>query len=167
MNAQPALEFHWLSPLGLSVALFLLYGAVYLLIGVLTPIMLNTGVGRQVTVSSVEKDNALLGGPTADLLEASPALAKLRTMLLTMIGGLLVTAGILVLTITWFGLRQGQGWALGALALAGVAVFPFWWLVFRPFGEAGIRVGLDWPPFMLVPTALLGPAIVLGWIGLR
>lgn len=31
------------------------------------------------------------------------------------------------------GLRQGQGWTLAALGLAGVAVFPFWWVVFRPF----------------------------------
>jgi hypothetical protein len=167
VNSPSTFSFQWLSPLGISVALFLLYGAVYLLIGALTPIMMNTEIGQQVTVSSTEKDDALLGGPLPALLRASPALAKLRTMLLSMIGGLLVTAGILVLTVTWFGLRQGQGWALAALALAGVAVFPFWWLVFRPFGEAGIRVGLDWPPFMLIPTVLLGPAMVLGWIGLR
>jgi hypothetical protein len=160
-------DFHWLSPLGISVALFLLYGAVYFLIGALAPVMQNTAIGRQATISNPAKDSALLGSATPDLLQASPALLKLRTMLLNMIGGLLVTAGILVLAVTWFGLRQGQGWALGTLALAGLAVFPFWWLVFRPFGEAGIRVGLDWPPFMLVPTVLLGPAIVLGWIGLR
>jgi hypothetical protein len=160
-------DFHWLSPLGISVALFLLYGAVYILIGALAPVMQNTAIGRQATISSAVKDTALLGGPTPDLLQASPALAKLRTMLLNMIGGLLVTAGILVLAVAWFGLRQGQGWALAALALAGLAVFPFWWLVFQPFAQAGIRVGLDWPPFMLVPTVLLGPAVVLGWIGLH
>ena len=159
--------FHWFSPLGISVALFILYGLVHLLIGTLTPVMINTEIGRQVTVSSVAKDNALLGGSTSDLLPASPALDKLRAMLLTMVGGLLVAAGILELALTWFGLRQGQVWALGVLALAGLALLPFWWLVFRPFAQAGIRVGLDWPPFMLIPTVLLGPAIVLGWVGLR
>jgi hypothetical protein len=126
MDIQPTFSFQWLSPLGISVTLFILYGLFYLFIGTLTPIMQNTSAGRQVTVSSLAKDSALLGAPTADLLQTD-----------------------------------------SALALAGVAVFPFWWLVFRPFGEAGIRVGLDWPPFMLVPTVLLGPALVLGWVGLR
>jgi len=167
VSTQPAYTFVWLSPLGISVVLFLLYGGFYILIGTLAPIMMNTETGRQVTVSSQAKDTALLGRPTADLLQASPPLATLRTILLSMIGGLLVTAGILEMAVTWFGLRQGQGWALGALALAGAAVFPFWWLVFKPFRDAGIQVGLDWPPFMLIPTILLGPALVLAWIGLR
>lgn len=39
MATQPTFEFQWLSPLGLSVILFLLYGAVYLVIGALTPFM--------------------------------------------------------------------------------------------------------------------------------
>ncbi len=167
MNIQPTFEFHWLSPLGIGVVLFLCYGAFYIFIGALTPIMADTEMGRQVTVSSVEKDNALLGGPLPELLQSSPALAKMRTMLLNMVGGLLVAAGILVLAVTWFGLRQGQTWALATLGLAGIVVFPFWWFVFRPFAEAGINVGFDMPPFILIPSLLLVPAIVLGWIGLR
>lgn len=167
MNAQPAFEFRWLSPLGISVALFLFYGAFYIFIGALTPVMMNTEVGRQVTVSSVEKDNALLGGPLPELMQSDPALAKMRTMLMNMVGGLLVAAGILVIAVTWFGLRQGQMWALVTLALVSIVVLPFWWLVFRPFAEAGITVGLALPPFMLVPGLLLLPAAVLGWIGLR
>ena len=167
MSTQPAFDFHWLSPLGISVALFLFYGAFYIFIGALTPVMMNTEVGRQVTISSVENDNALLGGQTSDLLQASPPLAKMRTMLLNIVGGLLVAAGVLVIAVTWFGLRQGQMWALVTLALAGVVVLPFWWLVFRPFAEAGITVGLALPPFILIPGLLLIPAAVLGWIGLR
>jgi len=167
MTTPTALDFRWLSPLGISVVLFLIYGAFYVFIGALTPIMQNTDIGRQATISSPEKDSALLGGQLPGLLQASPALAKMRTMLLNTIGGLLVAAGLLVLAVTWFGLRQRQTWALATLGLAGVAVFPFWWLVFRPFAEAGISVGLDLPPFMLVPSMLLMPAVVLGWIGLR
>lgn len=167
MNATSAFDFHWLSPLGISVALFLFYGAFYIFIGVLTPVMADTEMGRQVTISSPEKDNALLGGRTSDLLQANPAMAKLRSMLLNIVGGLLVAAGSLVIAVTWFSLRQGQLWALVALALAGVVVLPFWWLVFRPFAEAGIRVGLALPPFMLIPGVLLMPAVVIGWIGLR
>lgn len=47
-------DFRWLSPLGISVALFLFYGAFYIFIGALTPAMMNTQAGRQVTVSSKE-----------------------------------------------------------------------------------------------------------------
>lgn len=167
MNAQSTLEFQWLSPLGISVALFLFYGASYVFIGALTPVMSNTEMGRQVTVSTAEKDSALLGGPLPNLLAASPALSTLRTMLLNIIGGLLVAAGILVIGVTWFGLREGKLWALLTLALAGLAVLPFWWLVLHPFSDAGIQVGLDLPPFILVPGLLLLPAVFFGWIGLR
>ncbi len=167
MTSQLMLEFRWLSPLGISVALFMIYGAFYVLIGALTPVMMNTQIGQQVTFSSSKKDSVLLGGPLTELLQTSPALAKIRRMLLNVIGGLLVAAGILVMTVTWFGLKQAQVWALVALALAGVVVLPFWWLVFRPFAEAGIAVGLDLPPFMLLPGILLAPATVFGWIGLR
>jgi hypothetical protein len=167
MNVQSTFQFQWQSPLGIGAALFLVYGAFYIFIGALTPFVSDTNTGRQVTVSSVERDNALLGGRTPDLLQASPALAKMRFMLLNMIGGLLVAAGLLILAVTWFGLRQGQIWALVTLALAGSVVLPFWWLVFRPFREAGINVGLDLPPFILIPGLLLVPASLLGIIGLR
>ena len=89
MNAPLSANFHWLSPLSGSVALFLLYGAVYVLIGTLAQVMQNTVIGRRGTISSPAKDAALLGQATPDLLRASPALDKLRTMLLNMIGGLL------------------------------------------------------------------------------
>ena len=137
MSTTSAFDFHWLSLLGVSVALFLFYGAFYIFIGALTPIPADTEMGRQVTVSSPEKDNALLGGRTPDLLQASPALAKMRAMLLNIVGGLLFAAGILVIAVTWFGLRQGQMWALVTLALAGVAVLPFWWFVFRTIRRGG------------------------------
>ncbi len=149
------------------MVLFILYGVVYVLIGALTPIVQNTDAGRAVTISSEEKDGALFGGPLPDLLKASPGLAKMRSMLLNIIGGLLVAAGLMVLALAWFGLRQGQTWALATLSLAGIVVLPFWVLVFRPFAEAGISISLNFPPFMLVPALLVGPAIILGWLGMR
>ena len=43
-----------------------------------------------------------------------------------------------------------------------------WYLVFRPYFAAGVSLTLgDLPPFMLVPGALLVPAIAFGWLGLR
>ena len=61
MSTTSAFDFNWLSPLGISVALFLFYGAFYIFIGALTPILADTKMGRQVTITSSEKDNALLG----------------------------------------------------------------------------------------------------------
>jgi hypothetical protein len=79
-----------------------------------------------------------------------------------------VAAGILVVAMAVFALRDGERWALVSLALAGVAVLPFWVLVFRPYVAAGAALSLaDLPPFMWVPAALLVPASLLGWIGTR
>jgi hypothetical protein len=47
-------------------------------------------------------------------------------------------------------------------------MFPFWVLVFRPYLAAGAPLGLfDVLPWIGMSGALLVPATVLGWIGLR
>jgi hypothetical protein len=147
--------------------LFVLYGTVWLLIGVLTPFLHDTAAGRTMLFVSPRTDAALFGADPTALL-ADPALSRLRSLIMIALGSMLAAAGILVIAIALFALRAGQGWALAALTLAGLVVLPFWFLVFRPYAAAGIAVGLgDLPPFMWVPTTLLVPAIVLGWIGLR
>ena len=161
-------DINWISASGISVALFLLCGAVYVLIGLLTPVLLNRGIGPPILIISNRTDAVVFGRDPKELLESDPALAMLRTILLTIIAGLLVTAGCLVIALAWFGLRGGQAWALAALTLAGIVVLPFWGLVLRPYIQAGVPLALgDLPPFMLVPTSLLLPAVILGWIGLR
>ncbi len=160
--------FQWASPLGFSVVLFILSGVLWVVIGVLTPLMLNAKIGGQALIITSRTDAVVFGGSPADLLQASPALAQLRTILLTIIGGLLVAAGSLFVALAWFGVRQGQTWALGSLTLAGIVVLPFWLLVLWPYFQKGAPIALiDVPPFMWVPAALLIPAAVMGWIGLR
>ncbi len=45
---------------------------------------------------------------------------------------------------------------------------PFWVLVFRPYLEAGVPLGLfSIPIWIWVPVGLLIPGTVLGWVGLR
>ena len=157
-----------MSALTIGVVLFLIYGTLYVLIGVLTPSLLNSGTGEQMLIVSPRSDAVVFGGKPADLLRADPQLAKLRTILLIIIAGLLVTAGILIIGVTWFALREGQPWALAVLAVAGLAVLPFWMLVFRPYVAAGAPLALgDLPPFMWVPSALIVPAIAASWLGLR
>lgn len=167
MNTQPTFDFQWLSPLGISVVLFLLYGLVYILIGVLTPLLLNRGIGPTILIVSPRTDSIVFGRSPAELLRDDPALFQLRTILLRIIGGLLFAAGCFHLALTWFGLRQGQPWALAALTVGGLAVLPYWYLALRPYFQPGVNLTLgDTPPFMWVPAALLLPAVVLGWIGL-
>lgn len=167
MPDQVAFDFRWLSPLGLSVALFLLYGGFYVFIGALTPALSDTEMGRQIGIISARTDRILFGDSPENLLRNDPALARARTIIFNMLGGVLVAAGILVMAVAWFGLRQGQAWALWTLCLAGVVVVPFWWLVFQPYFQAGAPLSFsDIPPFMKVPGVLLIPAFVSGWIGL-
>lgn len=157
----------WASPLGASTVLFVLYGTVWFLIGVLTPFLHDSTAGRTMLFVSPRADTALFGADPTSLL-ADPALSRLRSLLMIALASVLAAAGILVISIALFALREGHGWALAALTLAGLVVLPFWLLVFRPYAAAGIGLGLsDVPPFMWVPTALLVPALVLGWIGLR
>jgi hypothetical protein len=116
---------------------------------------------------SPRADTVLFGAAPIELL-TDPVLSRLRSLLLIALGGILVAAGILVLAMALFALRDGQRWAVIALAIAGVAVLPFWVLVFRPYVAAGASLSLgDIPPFMWVPATLLVPAAVLGWIGTR
>jgi hypothetical protein len=155
------------SPLGASTILFVLYGLVYLLIGGLTPLLHDRGIGPTMLFISPRADAVLFGAAPAELIN-DPALSRLRSLLLIALGGILVAAGILVIATAVFALRDGERWALFALALAGVAVLPFWVLVFRPYVAAGAPLSLgDFPPFMWVPAALLIPASVLGWMGTR
>ena len=165
---DPAESFRWGSALGISVVLFLICGAIYVLIGALTPMMYHRDVGTTVVITSSRADSLLFGSAPPDLLRGNRSLATFRSIAVNIIAGLLVAAGILIIAVAWFGLRGGQAWALGALVIAGMAVLPFWWVAFRPYGSAGIPLWLgDIPPFMTIPAALLVPAAILGWLGLR
>ncbi|HLA98659.1 MAG TPA: hypothetical protein VJL34_09400 [Anaerolineales bacterium] len=159
--------FRWLSPLGISVALFIAIGALWLLIGALTVPFHKRGAGAEYIFVSGRTDKAFFGQTPEDLLTSIPALSKLRTMLLTVIAGFLLLAGSLFIFVAWFGLRQGQAWALFSLAGGCLLALLLWALALRPYTVARIPLALgDLPPFMWVPAALILPAVILGWIGL-
>ena len=160
-----ATGFRWLSPLGVSVALFLLIGLLWLVIGILTPFLLNQEGGLIVTERT---DSAYFGGAPKDLLAADPGLGKLRTVLLMWLSGFLVAQGVAFLAITWFGLREGRVWALVTLAVAGIAAVVLWAVSLFPYYRAGVRFTLgDVPPFIWVPAFFVPPATILAWLGLR
>ena len=158
----------WTSPLGVSVALFLAYGTMHLVTGGAFALVAETDLNRHEIFFTPAADKALFGAPPADLLRDDRALVQLRSLTFLVIAAALVGLGIAELALTWYGLREGQGWALAALAVSGLAMFPFWLLVLRPYLAAGAPLGpFDMQPWIWMTGVLLVTGIVLGWIGLR
>jgi len=161
-------EFHWFSSLGISVILFLFCGIFYILIGVLTPFFLDSSIGKPGIIISYRTDKELFGDEPEKIMKENIQLENLRKIVLIMVAGLLVISGLSNISIAWFGLGYGHTWALIVLSIEGIVVLPFWWLVFKPYFEAGIKITIaDAPPFIWVPALLYIPAIILGWIGLK
>lgn len=153
---------------GLDVArgLFLAHGALWVVIGALTPLMRDSNVGTRTLIFSGPSDTRAFGVTPDELLRDRRVLL-LRGVLLDIVGGLLLAAGALVLATAWFGLGANERWAMAALTTIAIAAPLFWWKAARPYREAGTRIGLgDLPPFMWVPVVLDLPAIVLGWVDL-
>ena len=158
----------WTSPLGVGVALFLAYGALHLVTGGAFALVAETELNRHEIFFAPGPDQALFGAPPADLLRDEPALVRLRSLTFLVIGALLVGLAIVEVALTWYGLRAGSRWALIALVLSGLAMFPFWGLVFRPYLAAGATLGpFDVQPWIWMTGVLLVSAGILGWIGLR
>jgi len=158
----------WISPLGAGTLLYLIGAGMHLLIGVLTPPLVGRRYGvRSILFVSVRTDTELYGASPDAILRASETLTQLRHTLLLAIAGLLTGLGIVEIALAWFGVGGGHRWAVIALALSGGAMLPTWWLLFRPYRAAGIRLTLaDLPPFIWVPAGTLVPATILSWIGL-
>jgi hypothetical protein len=161
-------EFHWNSSLGISVILFLLYGLIYIVIGSLEPFMSQTSIGKTMIVISPRTDEKLFGDKPEKILAENNLMANLRKIIFNMLAAMLLVSGILIISIAWFGLKTGNIWALIVLSVAGIIVLPFWWLVFKPYFDAGIKITItDLPPFIWLPALLYLPAIILGWKGLK
>jgi len=61
--------------------------------------------------------NALGGVSRADLAVTNPAMLDYMDHLHIGLAGLLIGVGIAIATLAWYGVRQGQAWALGLVAL--------------------------------------------------
>lgn len=149
---------------GLDIArgLFLAHGALWILIGILAPIMRDSNIGTGIAFSG--RSDAPVFGDEPRALLADPRIRILRGIFIDMMAGLLVAAGILVAAVGWFALPST--WALVALTMVCAGVIPFWWLAARPLWRAGARITLaDAPPLMWVPFFLDIPALALGWVG--
>ena len=148
-----------------SRALFFIGGAFWLVIGVLTPLAMDRDIGRPALFVTEATDTELYGRPPEQILSSVPELATFRSVVLRAIAGLLVAAGLLVVGVAWFGLREPEAWALALLTLVALVVLPYWWITFGAYRTAGVSLPLtSVPPFMWVPGILMPVGAVLGWI---
>ena len=167
-QTSPTPEFQWASALGVSVVLFLLSGILHLLIGILTPLAVDSEFSRKILMISNRADSAFFGVEPSQLLQRTPELAKLRAALSPVIGGWLITIGILTITVTWFGLRNFQTWSLFTLAGCGLILAFFWMMTIRQYLQAGVHIPFaELPPIFWIPAVTLVPAAILGWIGIK
>ena len=120
MQTGTLLKFNWLTPLGISAGLFLLSGVLHFLIGALTPFLIDSEFGKKILFISNRTDTEYFGTEPTMLLQRNPEVAKIRTLLAGGMGAYIAVMGILVMAITWFGLRNQQMWALIVLALCGI-----------------------------------------------
>ncbi|MEP7004007.1 MAG: hypothetical protein ABI888_05645 [Chloroflexota bacterium] len=158
-----------MSPLGAAVALFLGWGALNLVIGMVAPIVIGAGsLPTNILVLSSRTDTAFFGQEPSVLVRDSPPLRELRIVLFYWLSATLVAFGLLVIAVTWFGLRSGEPWALPVLTACWLIVLVGFALLFKRYTDAGVSLSLaDLPPLFHYPAFLVTPAILLGWIGLR
>jgi hypothetical protein len=161
--------FSWASPLGVGVALLLGWGAINTAIGVLASIIDRGPVlVANFLVLSPRTDAAMFGGDPNALVREFPALLALQRVLVIWLSASLAAFGLLIISVTWFGLRRGEPWALPALAACWLLVLAGFGLLFKRYIDAGVTVSLgDLPPLFHYPAFLVTPGLILSWIGLR
>lgn len=160
--------FSWTSPLGAGVALFLGWGLINVVIGLLAPILGRGPLVADILVLSPRTDAAMFGGDPNALVREFPPLLALQRVLLVWLGVTLAAFGLLVIAVTWFGLRGSEPWALPVLAACWLLVLAGFAVLFKRYVDAGVTLSLsDLPPLFHYPAFLVTPAIVLSWIGLR
>ncbi|HKY88687.1 MAG TPA: hypothetical protein VJ141_01815 [Candidatus Limnocylindrales bacterium] len=168
MRAQPTYHVRWRSPLGVTVGLFLFWGALNAFLAIFVPASLHSG-GAGATgalVLTPEADAALLGRSLADIARDDARLnAYLVSFMDTMCAQMMAYA-IVHLGLTWFALRRGQTWALWFAGAGALATFVYFIPILFEFAR------FDAPTdgfvfFTAIPIALIVAATVLGWYGLR
>lgn len=165
--------FTWISPLGGAVILFLACSGVYALIAIAGLVVTHRyGVGRVPASPSIflsaDVEEPLLGRPTADLMADVPGLARILGLMMDAFLAMMLGFALLLGSIAWFGLMDGQTWALWAAVLGNTIMLGIYWgVAIGPFlREAGVGYLRLWHPYALVPSILVPVAAVLGWIGL-
>ena len=161
-------DFRWGSTLGISVVLFLAFGALNVLIGVLIPVFVRPDrLTSNILFTSTRPDTALFGASPEMLMAQDRPLGMLRYVMTLWLGGLFVGFGVLQVAGAWFGLRAGHTWALWSLTVADLAIAPFWGIILARYAQAGVVPNFGELPPLVTYLVLIPVAALLGWIGLR
>ena len=126
MNPQPAFNFQWLSPLGISVVLFLGYGALNAIVGVVIPFLHRKSHNPQPAVHIVDLGCALW-----------------------------LAFGIFQLGVVWFGLRERQAWAFWVIVAADIAQL-VGWIAYGVQSRDWYAPLFLYDAIFLIPAAVLG-----------
>ena len=172
MSTNPLSEFRWLSPLGVSVILFILQ-AVLTIVASLIVLTLNPRITT--TAYRVEGgfmlsgriDSLFFGKSIEQIIKDNPQLQEIDRYALYVRAGLWVAFGFFQIALAWFGMRQGQAWAFWTIVLSNIAALAGWLMVIHPVVQKRIPLGFDLPPVVLLLAGVILPiAGILGWIGL-
>ena len=170
MNTSSTFNFRWRSWLGLTVAIFLLWGALNAFLAIFVPVSLHrngAGAVGGTLVLGANEDTALLGRPLAAIAQDDPKLnAFLVTFMDTMCAQMMAYA-IVHLAVVWFGLRRAQLWALWAVAVGDLAIVPYYAAISITYDRVGAPLGSTVTDFVLALAAIILVATALGWFGLR
>lgn len=161
--------FRWKSLLGVSVIVFLLYGAFNVFLSLQVPIKLVTGgVGMNNLVLSTTTDTYMLGGKQAvdALRQTNPKLDTLLVSSMLAMCSQMMAFAIVSLLVTWFVIRQGQAWGVWAVTAAVLIQIPYYAVIINMYAAQGAPVGGVLPilaVFNIVPLV----AFALGLVGIR
>ncbi len=170
MSTQMAktFSFRWRSWLGLSVALFLLYGAFNVFLAITVPVSLHrggAGAAGGALVLSPTADTALLGRSLAELDTADPRLGTFLVSFMDTMCAYMIAFGLLHLGVVWFALRRGQTWALWTVAIADLAIFPYFVAIVQAYAHFSVPPGDQ--SFLVAFAVVIIIATALGWFSLR
>ena len=169
MNTSSTFNFRWRSWLGLTVAIFLLWGALNAFLATFVPVSLHrngAGAVGGTLVLGANEDTALLGRPLAAIAQDDPKLnAFLVTFMDTMCAQMMAYA-IVHLAVVWFALRRGQAWALWTVGAAAVVSFLYFVPIMMTYARFAVPVGESMRN-IAIPIVIVLAVTALGWFGLR
>ena len=176
MNTPTNFYFRWLSPLGAGVAPFLVLGALTVIAGLLALFLYFpldrtarfAAQGHPDLVLLERGDSDYSGAALARVYARNSDVAVIIDLQMLIKSGRWLAFGIVEVVLAWFGLRQGQRWALWTLAGAKAAQLLGWGAVTLCYLQRGARVDLNLPPVVCLWPLVIAPlATSLGCVALR
>jgi hypothetical protein len=134
--------FRWRSWLGAAVIFFLIVGLIYFGSAIFVPLSLHlkgsdalSGPG---VVFSGTGDAQLLGRTSlVGLHQDSPKLDTLLVDSMTSMCAMMMGWAIMMLGVTWFGLRRGQAWAYWTLLLSVLVSLVYYVVISNDYASQG------------------------------